>query len=332
MHTIKRRLAPLFALPFLLLLGCDPLASVATPQVIIVSPVPSNTPTPTVTPSATWTPIPTPTVNTTPSATPYPCDEETGQVLHFDEFRSEIAGENLRYRVYVPPCYLETQKRYPYVILLHGANYTESEWDELGVGEAVDQGIRLGVIGPMLVFMPYTGRIGNENSFPPDASYESVMLDEFLPAIERNFCTWNDREHRAIGGISRGGFWAFSIALRHPDIFGIVGGHSAFFPDDLNDVPAPFNPLELALDSSFLPDANLRMYLDNGASDFAGINLELFSSRLSSRGIRHTYIINPVGDHTDDYWQAHLSEYVAFYGRDWPKTLSELPSCQEPSP
>jgi len=332
MHTINRRLTPLFALLFLLLLGCDPLTPAATPQVIIVTPVPSNTPTPTVTPSATWTPIPTPTVNLTPSATPYPCEEETGQVLRFDEFRSQIAGENLRYRVYVPPCYLETQRRYPYVILLHGANYTETEWDDLGVDDAVDQGIRLGAIGPMLVFMPFTGRIGNENSFPPDPSYESVMLDEFLPAIERNFCTWNDRDHRAIGGISRGGFWAFSIALRHPDIFGIVGGHSAFFPDDLNDVPAPFNPLELALNSSFLPDANLRMYLDNGASDFAGINLELFSSRLSSRGIRHTYIINPVGDHTDEYWQSHVSEYVAFYGRDWPKTLSDLPSCLEPSP
>lgn len=332
MPTIKRPLVPFLSLLAALLLGCDPLAPVATPQVMIVTPVPSNTPTPTSTPTLTRTPIPTPTVNTTPSATPYPCDQESGQVLEFDQFRSEIAGENLRYRVYVPPCYVETQKRYPYVILLHGANYTERQWDELGIDEAIDQGIRLGAVGPMLVFMPFMGRIGNRNTFPPDASYETVMLEEFLPAIERNFCTWNDRAHRAIGGISRGGFWAYSLALRHPDKFGIVGGHSAFFPDDLNEVPAAFNPLELALNSSFLAEANVRMYLDNGANDFAGINLELFSSRLSSRGIRHTYIINPVGEHNDDYWAAHVSEYVAFYGREWPKTLTELPTCLEPSP
>ncbi|MCA9902419.1 MAG: hypothetical protein KC547_01070, partial [Anaerolineae bacterium] len=134
------------------------------------------------------------------------------------------------------------------------------------------------------------------------------------------------RNFRAIGGISRGGFWAFSIALRHPDLFGIVGGHSAFFDPD--NAPSANNPLDLALDTAFLTEANLRMYLDNAAADYVGPNLELFSSRLSARGIPHTYIINPVGDHNDDYWRAHLSEYLTFYGRDWPRDAGSLPSCE----
>jgi S-formylglutathione hydrolase FrmB len=150
--------------------------------------------------------------------------------------------------------------------------------------------------------------------------------------VERDFCTWSDRSHRAISGISRGGFWAYSVALRHPDVFGIVGGHSAFFPEDLNEVPSTFNPLELALNSALLPDANLRMYLDNGANDIAGVNQELFSSRLSSRAIPHTYVVNPVGEHNDEYWSAHISEYLAFYGRDWPRDTAALPSCLQPSP
>ena len=70
-------------------------------------------------------------------------------------------------------------------------------------------------------------------------------LEELIPAVERDFCTRNDRDHRAIGGISRGGFWAYSLALRHPDIFGIVGGHSAAF--DTGNAPPDSNPLELAL-------------------------------------------------------------------------------------
>ena len=111
-------------------------------------------------------------------------------------------------------------------------------------------------------------RSARDNSFPPKASYETVVLDELMPAVERDFCTWNDRDHRAIGGISRGGFWAYEIALRHPDMFGIVGGHSAAF--DAGNAPAAFNPLELALNAPFLTDANLRMYLDNGADDPAG--------------------------------------------------------------
>lgn len=313
-----------------LLAACDPMAPLPTPQVIIVTPPPSRTPTPTVTPNATRTPIPSPTINASDTPTPLPCEAEGGTMLTFDDFRSPVAGENLRYRVYVPPCYQITQKRYPYVILLHGQAATELQWDTIGADEALDQGIRLGVVGPAILVMPYTGTIANREPQQDEPSYENVILDELVPAIERDFCTWSERNHRAIGGISRGGFWAYSIALRHPDIFGIVGGHSAVF--DTENAPPTINPLDLALNSSFIQQANLRMYLDNAASDPAGQGLELFSSRLSSRGIPHNYVIHPTGDHSEDYWSAHVSEYVSFYAKDWPKDIGELPSCAEPSP
>ncbi len=329
--TQSRTIIGLF-LTFLCLLGCDPLAQQPTAEVRIVTAIPSDTPVPTSTSAVTRTPVPTFTPAVTATATVIPCDEENGQVINFDPFRSPTAGENLRYRVYVPPCYAKTQNRYPYVILLHGAGERETQWESLGVTMALEQGISLGALPPMILVMPYTGSIGNDNTFPPDPSYETVVLDELIPAVERDFCTWNDRTHRAIGGISRGGFWAYSIALRHPDLFGIVGGHSAFFPDDLREVPPAFNPLELALNSALLPDANLRMYLDNGANDIAGVNQELFSSRLSSRAIPHTYVVNPIGEHNDEYWSSHVSEYLAFYGRDWPRDTSTLPSCLQPSP
>lgn len=316
----------------LVIVGCDPLSPIptATPQVIVVTGEVSPTPAQTATATPTRTPVPTPTPASSPTPTPFPCEEDSGQVLPVETFRSEVAGENLRYRVYVPPCYAQTQRRYPYTILLHGLNADETQWDELGVDEALDQGIRLGALAPMIVVMPYTGRIGNANNFPPDPSYETVLLDELIPAIESTFCTWSDREHRAIGGISRGGFWAFSVGLRHPDVFSILGGHSAYFDDE--NAPPAFNPLDLALNSSFLDDVTMRMYLDNAATDPAGEGLQLFSSRLSSRGIAHTYIINPVGEHNDDYWEAHMTEYLSFYTRDWQKNVSELPSCLEPSP
>jgi enterochelin esterase-like enzyme len=332
MQPIKRLTFFLLLITFFALLGCDPLAQQPTAQVMIITAVPSATPIPTATRIATRTPVPTFTPAVTASATPFPCDEDSGQVVNFDEFRSQTAGENLRYRVYIPPCYAISQKRYPYVILFHGAGERETEWGDLGVADALDQGLRLGALPPMIIVMPYTGSIGNDNTFPPDPSYETVVLDELLPAVERDFCTWNNRAHRAIGGISRGGFWAYSIALRHPDLFGIVGGHSAFFPDDLNEVPPAFNPLELALNSALLEDANLRMYLDNGANDIAGVNQELLSSRLSSRAIPHTYVVNPIGEHNAEYWSAHVSEYLAFYGRDWPRDAAGLPSCLQPSP
>lgn len=330
-----RRHLPLLVLivPVLTALGCDPLAPVAPPtaQVIIVTAEPSVTPVPSLTPTITQTPVPTPTeVPITPTATAFPCDEDGGQYLDFDDFVSEDAGEIIRYRVFVPPCYFETVKRYPTLYLLHGAGETQEQWEELGLSEVLNQGWRSGVLAQMLVVMPYTGSIGTFNQFPPDPSYETVIVDELVQRIDRDFCTWSDRDHRAIGGISRGGFWAYSIALRNLDVFGVIGGHSAFFDPDI--APPTNDPLALAENSAFLEEVELRMYIDNGAADPVGENLERFSATLSSRGIEHTYIINPVGDHSNDYWSSHLSEYLAFYARDWSRTLADLPDCTDPSP
>ncbi|RMF77306.1 MAG: esterase family protein [Chloroflexi bacterium] len=327
----RHHLPKLLFLLLLALIACEPLALNPTAQVIIVSPQATATPLPTATRPATRTPFPTNTPTEAPSPTPPLCPSDSGEVIRVNDFVSEVArGENLRYRVYLPPCYVESQARYPVTILLHGAGSTEAHWDDLGVDEAMDQGLRLNALAPTIIVMPFMGSIGNRNVFPPDPSYEQVILDELLPAIERDFCTWNDRDHRAIGGISRGGFWAYSIGLRHPDVFGAIGGHSAFFDPD--NAPPANNPLDLALNSSFLDVAELRLYLDNAAAEFVGPNQELFSSRLSSRGIPHTYVINPIGDHNDQYWSSHISEYLTFYTREWPKNVSELPSCLEPSP
>lgn len=322
----------LILLPFLLLCACESLGSFVTPtpQTIIVTPENTQTPIPTATTPPTTTPPPTSTPAPTSTATPLPCLQDGGQIIPFDEFDSETAGENLPYNVYIPPCYVEAQKRYPTLILLHGLQENEGQWIDLGIQEALDQGMRLGVLAPMVVVMPDMGAIGAENTFPPDDSYETVVMDELLPAVERDFCTISDRAHRAIGGISRGGFWAYEIALRHSDVFGIVGGHSAAL--DAGNIPSDFNPMELALDAPFLADANLRLYLDNGAEDTVGEELELFSSRLSSRGIAHTYIINPVGGHDADYWSRHLQDYLTFYARDWSRQVDALPSCLQPSP
>ncbi|MCA0456324.1 MAG: hypothetical protein LCI00_20270 [Chloroflexi bacterium] len=328
----KHLIPTVIAFLTLLLAACDPLASQPTPAVIIITAVPSATPPPTATQQATQTPIPTLTPVALPSPTAPPCDEPAGQVLRIDQFASAVSGENLRYRVYVPPCYQKSAKRYPVVILLHGSGQKEDEWENLGVVTDADQGFNANVLPPMIIVMPYFGTIGNNPFFPPDPSYETVVLDELVPAIDRDFCTWSNRDHRAIGGISRGGFWAYSIGMRHPDVFGILGGHSAYMSQDLNEIPPDFNPLEIAANSETLADSKLRMYIDNGAQDPSGFDLELFSTRMSERGIPHTYVINPVGNHDEDYWSAHVSEYLAFYGRAWPRAASALPDCADPSP
>lgn len=316
-----------------LIVGCDPMAPRPTPQIIIVTNPPTRTPIPTPTVIVpTRTPVPTSTRAATATPTTYPCQQEGGQVIRFDRNPSDVAGENLRYRVYIPPCYTESLQRFPVVYLLHGQAATESQWEDIGAVTALDQGIALGALPPMILVMPFWGVIGNTNAFPPDPSYETVVLDELMPVIEQDFCTIEGRDNRAIGGISRGGFWALSIAMRHPDLFGAAGGHSPALPNDQPDVPPLFSPLDLALNDEILPEADLRLYIDNAAADLVDAETRLLSSRLSARGIPHTIRVNPVGNHTEEYWATHVTEYLTFYGENWTRNIADLPSCLEPSP
>ncbi len=313
-----------------ILTACDPLAApLATHQTILVTAIPSDTPPPTALPTFTSTSLPTaPNVTATPTLAP--CLSVGGQVQEVIENFSEVAQENLGYRVYLPPCYTPSRRRFPTLYLLHGANSTEEQWQDLGTIAKMEQGLGLGVLAPFIIVMPDGGALGNLNSFPPNASYETVLLQELVPSIDRNFCTIQNRDHRAIGGISRGGFWALSVAMRFPTVFGSVGGHSVAL--DATSSPPEHNPLELARNAPSLDDAPLRIYLDNGADDAVGLSLQTFSGRLSQRQVPHTYVIHPTGGHDEAYWSSHIGEYLEFYSKNWEKSLANLPSCLDPSP
>ncbi len=337
-------------LTFALLAACEPLAPDQTPQIIVVTgetpdriiePSPSpplgggadsappatafaggvvNTPVP------SETPVPPPTA--IPSSTPFTCSERTGQVIR-SSFASTIARDDVSFRIYLPPCFYDTLQRYPYVILLHGTGYDDAMWDDLGAPAVMDQGITKGSLPPMVLVMPDGNPIAEDNDRPEGQSYEDVILHELIPAVEADFCLWGSRQGRAIGGISRGGFWAFSIALRHPEMFSALGGHSPHF--EVDNAPPAVNPLDVA-GRITLDKFPLRIYMDNGADDYVGTNAIRMSDILRENGIKHEYLINPTGDHDVDYWSSHVAEYLAFYGQAWPRDVMALPSCLEPSP
>lgn len=60
----------------------------------------------------------------------------------------------------------------------------------------------------------------------PPPLFESHVVDELVPAVDRWFPTVADREHRAIVGYSMGGIGAFHIGLKHPDVFASLGMRS----------------------------------------------------------------------------------------------------------
>jgi enterochelin esterase-like enzyme len=249
------------------------------------------------------------------------CDETGGHVEQ-RTYNSTILGQEMRYSVYLPPCYDTSGLDYPVMYLMHGSASDETHWLNLGLVDAADQGILQYTMPPFIAILPYGDWIANENWFDV-SSWANVFLNELMPDAESHYRIDARRETRAIGGISRGGFWAFNIALRHPELFGVLGGHSAFF--DENHAPDDQNPLDLALTA---PDIDtLRISLDRGRDDYAQANLDLMDARLTERGIAYTYTVYPEGQHEDAYWSSHVAEYLQFYAADW-----ALPSAQTVEP
>ncbi len=323
-RTIRTLSLLLICLAAILVGGaCDPMAALGPQAQVTVTPPPTRTRPPTITPTLPGTPTTTPT--DAPTATPPDCTESTGQTVD-DSFASKVTHTTVPYRVYLPPCYQQSNRRYPYVILLHGSDQDEKQWtDHLKANLVIDDGLSKQTLPPMILVMPQGGDLANTNIFKAGASYESLILDELIPLIDSSLCTWNTREGRAIGGISRGGFWAFEIAFRHPALFGAVGGHSPFF--DPKNAPPDYNPLELAKTVRFPEGQQPRIWTDAGKDDYARPNIEVFTRTLLARGIDPGYTMNPIGQHNERYWSAHVPEYIAFYAQTWPRDLQDLPSC-----
>ncbi|MFQ3536446.1 MAG: alpha/beta hydrolase-fold protein [Aggregatilineales bacterium] len=329
---LRRLLSALSAL--IALTACDPLAPDPTiaalqraalqPTVTPIPPTAVPSLTPTITPTPTATPTPTPTFPPTPTS--YLCLEARGQTVELSFF-SQIARQDLAYRVYLPPCYAETQRRYPFVVLLHGQGGDQSDWTAIGAQRAYESALRAGAVPPMLLIMPSGGALADENSFAEGRSWASVVLQELLPNVERNFCTWNAREGRAIGGFSRGGFWALHIAFRYPEFFGTVGAHSPALYED--NAPPNANPLDLARTAAFPPGAQPRLWIDIGLQDDREATVTRFVNTLVERGIAISFTRYSVGEHDIAYWTEHAAEYLIFYGQLWPRDVRDLPTCLE---
>jgi enterochelin esterase-like enzyme len=239
------------------------------------------------------------------------CDEGEGRTER-ESYYAPAIDTRMTYTVYLPPCYDHTEDLYPVVYLLHGSNDDDGHWQRLGLIHVLDEQIARGDLPPLIAVLPFGNWIANENRFD-GPSWNRVFLDQLMPLVEGEYRIDRQSVARAIGGISRGGFWAFQIALSNPQLFASVGGHSAFF--DLGHAPPEHNPLDLALNAPGIE--SLRIALDRGAFDYAAPGLDIMDERLTERGIAHTYTVHPTGEHNNSYWSQHIEEYLRFYTEPW---------------
>lgn len=310
----------LTAVFLLLLTACTP-TQATLPTIAAIANLPTATatlPPPTTEPlPATSTPVPTATVN--PTANPPAC--ATPGRIETGSYPSTLAGES-HYRIYLPPCYGENGRFYPTLYLLPGNIHSDAIWDTLGMDEAAEAAILHGDLPPLLIVMADGGHLLNNTSGGP-GSYESLILNDLIPFVETTYCAWNEAAGRAIGGLSRGGYWALEIAFRHPNQFASVGGHSAA----LLDIYAgpDLNPAYTGLNQNL---GNLRVYFDIGEADWSIAPLRQLHEGMDAANIPHIWVLNP-GDHDNAYWSAHVAEYLRWYTAPWPIEDEAYPICPQ---
>jgi S-formylglutathione hydrolase len=161
--------------------------------------------------------------------------------LEVNALQGNLLGEpsTQEVAVYLPPGYDSSSTRYPVLYLLHGigggfTDWTEN-WDLRGSMDAIiGAGAR-----PFIVVMP-NGRNRLGGGFyadsPVSGGWETYLVRELVPRIDRDFRTSAAREARGVAGHSMGGFGAINLVMRHPDVFASAYAMSPCCLDLADDV------------------------------------------------------------------------------------------------
>lgn len=278
---------PATILAFLLVLTAGCLPAQVGPA---LEPSPTDPPA-----SPTAPPIVPPTPDATPTATTPACQTIPGEI-RVEELADPDLPRTIPYRVYLPPCY-ESGKTYPVVVLLHGLQLTDAQWDDLGVNETADRLIRQGAIPPTILVMPWE-RKGLE--------FESAIVDYLLPHIRSAYSGDGDRTTTAVGGISRGAGWALRIGLQHPEAFGAVGLHSpAVLVPDLYYLGEWIGAARAA---GLTPE----LWIDIAERDTSRVGAMELASVLDELGVRYAWSTAP-GEHAAPYWSSRMEDYLRWY-------------------
>jgi enterochelin esterase-like enzyme len=229
------------------------------------------------------------------------------QVLYY----SQVFNTQRRYFVYTPPDYNANTNNLPVLYLLHGYSDDDSAWTTVGKANLiVDSLLADGKIEPMLIVMPYgqlNSRVTIDEAFDADfqQQYEEQLLTEIIPDVEQTFRAAPDAIHRAMAGLSMGGFQAFIIGMNHPETFLTVGmWSSAFFGD-------PFKLLAgLVTAPDDLKHSFLYVHMGVGQQDsLIGCSFTI-DKFLTEQDIEHEFTLTPGEDHTWVVWRSYLVDFL----------------------
>ena len=229
-------------------------------------------------------------------------------------YESPTAGITRRLTVYTPAGYETSGKDYPVFYLLHGIGGDENAWSELGrAAQIMDNLIAQGKAEPMILVMT-NGNISQEACPLPktmEGSFETAFPD-VVKFIEKTYRVKKDKAHRAIAGLSMGGFHSLFISINNPDFFDYVGLFSAAVDQQQNGNSDGHSEIyadrNTKIDNLFSKNPKL-FWIGIGKTDFLIKNNNDLRAYLDSKKHKYTYLETD-GGHIWRNWRIYLAEYA----------------------
>lgn len=239
---------------------------------------------------------------------------------------SKTTGEWRNIFIYCPPGYdNNTKTKYPVLYLEHGAGEDHRGWVIQGkVDIIMDNLIAEGKAKPMLIVMekwaavkpgqPPVNPLGQPITANPSGTterrrptanpvFQELLLNDLIPYIESNFRALNDRENRAMAGLSMGGMQTLQITLTNLNLFASIGGFSPGLPEET--VQTIYKDV-----AGFNKKVKL-LFLGTGTVERDGNpNILNLHKDLEKAGVNHVYYESPGTAHEWLTWRRDLYQFA----------------------
>lgn len=216
--------------------------------------------------------------------------------VDYVNYYSETMGLFGNAIVYTPPTYdSHPDREYPVFYLISGTTDTEEVYFKVGkMNLILDNLIAEGKAKEMIIVLPYGNPSkyfpAGTNTFAMGDMFSKDFLNDLMPYIESNYRTIPDRDHRAIGGFSRGGNQGLSLGLTAIDKFSYLCSYSSFTSTAIPGV----------YDNARETNSKLHLFwLGVGTDDFLYGNAKDYMDHLDLNGIRNVkYFTSDKHGHT----------------------------------
>jgi enterochelin esterase-like enzyme len=221
---------------------------------------------------------------------------------------SDINGLERHINVYVPAGYERNpDKKYPVLYLVHGWGEDENGWPNQGhMANIMDGLIESGKAVPMIVVMPSGDIQTNSDVREASGDITEIYVKDLIPFIDKTFRTFTDKEHRAMAGLSRGGFQTCMTVSKNMEKFAWMGTFSGFFIRGGDSIENAFNGLFKDADA-FNKQMNL-LFISTGTEERSP---QEWVEALKGRGIKNIVFHESQGTaHEWLTWRRALNDFA----------------------